>query len=174
MAPPRKRPIGREAKTEEIKRALTHRARIRKNYFKLLEKEGYSVPPPPGAEDKQPSDDEAKDDKEDATEDAHEAKDDDRDDHRPTKHSSDRKNHVHPDRKRGPLNYEERARRAKQRKQEQRQQALEHVKYRREQIATRDRERERKKERVSMRTKSGQPKMGPRITNLLDKIRNDQ
>ena len=30
----------REAKSQDIKRALTHRARLRKNYFKLLEKEG--------------------------------------------------------------------------------------------------------------------------------------
>lgn len=28
----------REAKSQDIKRALTHRARLRKNYFKLLEK----------------------------------------------------------------------------------------------------------------------------------------
>lgn len=31
---------GKEGKTEEIRRALTHRANLRKNYFKLLKKEG--------------------------------------------------------------------------------------------------------------------------------------
>lgn len=36
-----------------------------------------------------------------------------------------------------------------------------------------NRDRERKKERISKRTKSGQPLMGPRINNLLDKIKNE-
>lgn len=35
---------GKEGKTEEIRRALTHRANLRKNYFKLLKKEGLDVP----------------------------------------------------------------------------------------------------------------------------------
>lgn len=35
---------GKEGKTEEIKRALGHRARLRKKYFKLLAKEGDELP----------------------------------------------------------------------------------------------------------------------------------
>ena len=35
---------GREGKTEEIKRALGHRARLRKQYFKILRNEGEDIP----------------------------------------------------------------------------------------------------------------------------------
>ncbi|GME68289.1 unnamed protein product [[Candida] boidinii] len=40
----KKQYIGRETKTNDIKRALTHRARLRKDYFKMLEKENLKSP----------------------------------------------------------------------------------------------------------------------------------
>ena len=70
---PYKRLVGKEAKMHEIKKALTHRARIRKNYFKLLEKEGYQAPEKPKSKHDA---DEADDAKDDAKDEADEAKDD--------------------------------------------------------------------------------------------------
>ncbi|GME91533.1 unnamed protein product [[Candida] boidinii] len=40
----KKQYLGRETKTNDIKRALTHRARLRKDYFKMLEKENLNDP----------------------------------------------------------------------------------------------------------------------------------
>jgi flagellar biosynthesis GTPase FlhF len=121
--------ISREDKNREIKKALVHRARIRKNYFKLLEKEGI--------------------DNEKNTD----------------------INHDKPKNK--PLNFAERAQKVKQRKQEKRKSDLEQVQERRKQIVKKESERLKRKERIEKRTTRGQPLMGPRINNLLDKIKKD-
>lgn len=118
----------RENKNREIKKALTHRARLRKNYFKLLDKEGQPVPlPEPAAEE-------------------------------------------HKQKK---FDYAERAKIAKERKEQARRAKLEEVQERRRTIERKTKERELRKDRVTKTTKRGQPLMGPRINNLLDKIRKD-
>ncbi|ODV78807.1 rRNA processing [Suhomyces tanzawaensis NRRL Y-17324] len=127
--PPKRYVDRKESKSRDIKKALTHRARLRKGYFKLLEQEGESIP----EKDVAKSEERAK----------------------PT------------------MNYAERAKIAKQRKEEQRKEKLERVQDRRKAIEKKDKERELKKLRLSQKTKTGQPLMGPRINNLLEKIRKD-
>ncbi|EGW32073.1 uncharacterized protein SPAPADRAFT_55609 [Spathaspora passalidarum NRRL Y-27907] len=120
------------SKTADIKRALVHRARIRKNYFKLLKEEGRPDPQETQQEQQQ---------------------------------------QVEPKKK--PVNFAERAQLAKQRKEEARAQKLQQVKEKREKLELKKKEREMKKAGFSKHTRTGQPLMGPRINNLLDKIRND-
>jgi ATPase subunit of ABC transporter with duplicated ATPase domains len=72
-----------------------------------------------------------------------------------------------------PLNYVERAKIAKERKEQARKSKLEEVQERRRTIERKSKERELRKERLTKTTKKGQPLMGPRINNLLDKIRKD-
>lgn len=126
--------ISREDKTRDIKKALVHRARIRKNYFKLLDKEGIPV-------DKKGVDevngDEAK------------------------------------TRQNKPMNFSDRSKMVKQRKEEKRKLELQKIQERKQEIAKKDNERIKKRERVEKKTSRGQPLMGPRINNLLDKIRKD-
>jgi hypothetical protein len=126
--------ISREDKTRDIKKALVHRARIRKNYFKLLDKEGIPI-------DKKGVDevngDEAK-----------------------TKQNK-------------PMNFSDRSKMVKQRKEENRKLELQKIQERKQEIAKKDNERIKKRERVEKKTSRGQPLMGPRINNLLDKIRKD-
>ncbi|ODV69062.1 rRNA processing [Hyphopichia burtonii NRRL Y-1933] len=124
-----KKPIKdlREFKSREIKKSLVHRARLRKNYFKLLEKEGESTP----------------------------------------------NDLVEERRQKKPTNFAERSKLAKQKKEERRLKKIEEVRARRQILEKQTRDREKRKESLSKRTRSGQPLMGPRINNLLDKIKED-
>ncbi|EMG47977.1 FYV7 rRNA-processing protein FYV7 [Candida maltosa Xu316] len=125
----------REAKSQDIRRALTHRARLRKNYFKLLEKEGI-----------------------DTTKDEHRNDGDDQEDRKTKKPG---------------INFEERAKIVKQRKEERRRSKLEQVQERISDMETKSKIRALKKEQLKKSTSKGQPLMGPRINNLLDKIKKD-
>ena len=71
------------------------------------------------------------------------------------------------------MNFAERAKIAKERKEHNRQEKLKSIQDRRENIEKKSKERERRKDTLSKKTKSGQPLMGPRINNLLDKIKKD-
>lgn len=132
----------REAKSQDIKRALTHRARLRKNYFKLLEKEGLQ-------ENRRPEDNQNDSNDEDET----------------------RKDRPRPQKK--GINFEERAKIVKQRKEEKRRQKLQRVQEKLTTIETKSKERALRKEQFKKTTTKGQPLMGPRINNLLDKIKKD-
>lgn len=162
-----KKPIKdlREFKNREIKKSLVHRARLRKNYFKLLDKEGV----PQGDED-ETHNEEVEENKEEVEK---------------HKESSGRsraplppqlalsfKAERRPERPK-PMNFAERAKLAKQRKEEQRRKVLDDVRAKREALEKKAHDRERRKESLSKKTRTGQPLMGPRITNLLDKIRNN-
>ncbi|RCK65818.1 rRNA-processing protein FYV7 [Candida viswanathii] len=133
----------REAKSQDIKRALTHRARLRKNYFKLLEKEGLQ-------ESRKPEDDEADNEEQ-----------------------GEEKLKPKPKPKKKGINFEERAKIVKQRKEEKRKQKLERVQEKLNRIETKSKERALRKEQLKKTTTKGQPLMGPRINNLLDKIKKD-
>lgn len=122
----------REAKSQDIKRALTHRARLRKNYFKLLEKEGLQ-------EERKPEDE----------------------------------NDIRPTKKTG-INFEERAAIVKQRKEEKRKFKLASVQAKLEKIESNSKERALKREQLKKSTTKGQPLMGPRINDLLDKIKKNE
>lgn len=131
----------REAKSQDIKRALTHRARLRKNYFKLLEKEGLQ-------ENRKPDDNQNE--------------------------SNDESNeNEKPQLKKKGINFEERSKIVKQRKEEKRKQKLEIVQEKLQRLETNSKERALRKEQLKKTTTKGQPLMGPRINNLLDKIKKD-
>lgn len=186
----RKHLDSRELKSFEIKRALTHRARLRKSYFKLLEKEGE-----PESRD-QPDDTEQRNDIQksitkanpsglsmEALSDSDQQSDIDDPCSPPHKRQSlppqdklhkprpAKQNSIPQDRKQ--LSFAERAKIAKERKDQNRQAKLQEVQDRRRLVELKRRERDLKKTRVTKSTKSGQPLMGPRINNLLDKIKKD-
>lgn len=154
MAPPqhnkgKKRFVDRrEAKSIDIKRALTHRARLRKNYFKLLKHEGLEEQ----SKDKSESLNEGSDDEEN-----YEAK--------------LRQHHESKSKKPKPTSFAERAAIAKQRKAENRHERLQKVQEKLTNVARQEKIRELKKKELSQKTKRGQPVMGPRINNLLEKIK---
>ncbi|CAH2352912.1 rRNA-processing protein Fyv7p [[Candida] railenensis] len=139
----------KEYKSDEIKKSLTHRARLRKNYFKLMEKEGLPI---------------------DKNEDENEAESEN--DNKSESRGNTRREYKKPDSKK-PMNFAERAKLAKERKDLNRREKLESIKNRREVMAQRSKEREFKKERLSKKSRTGQPLMGPRINNLLDKIKSE-
>lgn len=175
----------REFKNQEIKRSLVHRARLRKNYFKLLEKEGGSdklalAHQEQDYEDKNGSDDNVNpDDLDEMNDDGEEGENTE-----PLKASQSqiRRSGPLPDQstagkmakreeRRKPMNFAERARLARERKEQNRQEQLDKVREKREMILESKRIREQKKNSLTQRTKRGQPVMGPRINDLLEKIR---
>lgn len=159
----------RDYKNQEIKRSLVHRARLRKQYFKLLEEEGEAPPAP------------SKKEKAAGSEDEDSQLTDGSDELDSEENTVKLKAPLPPQRappkvapKRKPLNFQERAKLAKDRKEQQREEKLRQVQERRRAIEQKQKERERKKESLSRKTKSGQPVMGPKINDLLDKIRSNQ
>lgn len=142
----------REFKSKEIKKSLIHRARLRKNYFKILEKEG--ITETNNNENKE----EEKGEEKAGNRDVYENKYTD---------SRDAQNSKKP------MNFAERSKMAKERKEQARQDKLKSIQDRKETIEKKSRERERRKENLTKKTKSGQPLMGPRINSLLDKIKKD-
>lgn len=154
---------------------MVHRARLRKNYFKLLVKEGVDAQElSPKEEAASGSEEEEEVDEND--EEAGEAEEVER------VLSAVRRADPLPDQKtagklakqeqrKKPVNLQERARLARERQEERRRQELEKVREKRALIEQSRRDREKKKSSLSQRTKRGQPVMGPRINDLLDKIR---
>lgn len=159
-----KKPIKdlREFKSREIKKSLVQRARIRKNYFKLLEKEG-EAPEAPRETQEQPQDHELESGSDNGAPIRKRAP-------LPPQTVSYRQP---PPPKKKPMNFREKAQMAKERKTEQRQKKLEEIQARRQALERETKKREQRKESLAKRTKSGQPLMGPRINSLLDKIKAD-
>ncbi|GEQ69057.1 hypothetical protein JCM33374_g2728 [Metschnikowia sp. JCM 33374] len=186
----------RDYKSQEIKRSLVHRARLRKNYFKLLEKEGLPAGhehtgTDEGATDK-PEADAASSDEESGSGSGPDEQYPNEERGEPQLSEADsgsgsgsaRKRHgapLPPQKdipktrevvpKRKPLNFAERAKLAKERKEQKREEELRRVQERRRRLEQSQREREQKKLSLSKRTRRGQPVMGPKINDLLDKIR---
>ncbi|KAH3667806.1 hypothetical protein WICMUC_005206 [Wickerhamomyces mucosus] len=73
-----------------------------------------------------------------------------------------------------PLTFQERSKIAKQRKDEQRIAREAEREERWKQIQLKRTQREARKEKLNQKTRSGQPLMGPRIEDLLDKIKKQQ
>lgn len=170
-----KKPIKdlREFKSREIKKSLVHRARLRKNYFKLLEKEGESTSndlvegdEKRAAEEDSGDDDESGSEGEDGTS---------QPGNRVKRNAPLPPQRAPPPerRQKKPTNFAERSKLAKQKKEERRLKKIEEVRARRQILEKQTRDREKRKESLSKRTRSGQPLMGPRINNLLDKIKED-
>lgn len=158
-----KKPIKdlREFKSREIKKSLVQRARIRKNYFKLLEKEGEA----PAPEEEPQENESASEDSGSDTESKSAVK------KRAPLPPQTMSYRQPPPPKKKPMNFHEKARMAKERKTEQRQKKLSEIQARREALERETKKREQRKESLAKRTKSGQPLMGPRINSLLDKIK---
>lgn len=152
----------REYKNQEIKRSLVHRARLRKNYFKLLESEDQTGTSGERNQDSHDSGSENGDEVENTARRLAPLP--------PQKAPPRQKTETKPQPKRT-VNFAERAKLAKERKEKEREEKIRRVQERRQALERQNRERERKKESLSKRTKSGQPVMGPKITDLLDKIR---
>lgn len=165
----------REFKNQEIKRSLVHRARLRKNYFKLLESEGQTTP----ESQKEKQSDEDNEENNDSGSESESEKEE-----LPETSVSKIKSSGPLPPQRGPparaqpkpqpkkvINFAERAKLAKERKEREREEKLRRVRERRQALEQKNKERERKKESLSKRTKTGQPVMGPKINDLLDKIR---
>lgn len=127
----------REKKADDIRRAITHRSRLRKKYFQLLKEEGL---------DESPKVVEAEDGK--------------------SKDKGEKQ-------EKKPMNFAERAKKVKARKEEKRQAKLESVRDKRRRLEESEKRRELVRSRVTQKTTKGQPLMGPKINNLLDKIRKD-
>lgn len=164
----------REFKNQEIKRSLVHRARLRKNYFKLLVKEGVD------AQELSPKEEAASgSEEEEVDENDKEAGEGGevervlgavrRADPLPDQKTAGKL--AKQEQRKRPVNLQERARLARERQEERRRQELEKVREKRALIEQSRRDREKKKRSLSQRTKRGQPVMGPRINALLDKIR---
>ncbi|KAI3403340.1 FYV7 [Candida oxycetoniae] len=164
----------KEVKTADIKRALTHRARLRKNYFKLLKKEGLD------------DDDKVKvggDDKvKVGGDDKVNVGNDDKvnvgnDDKVKVGNNEDGTNTIlkkpPASGKSKSMNFAERTAIAKQRKAKMRQEKLVQVQEKLQNIKEQEKIKQLKKQQLKQRTKYGQPVMGPRINMLLDKIKRD-
>lgn len=123
----------RDFKNKEIKKSLVHRARLRKNYFKLLDKEQ----PQRRQQNEDTGDEDIPQEKQQ-------------------------------------LSYAEKAQIVKERKEQNRKEKLARIQERKNNIERSEKKRERTKEKISRTNKYGQPKMGPRINNLLDKIKKEQ
>lgn len=154
---------GKQGKTDEIRRALTHRARLRKNYFKLLEKEGMDVPERVNNNNSEVSQEDVdKSDKDQGNE----------EDNQPKSEIDIIKEKVQ---NRQALTFQERIILKKDRKEKDKERKMQKT---REKLATmkqKDMKRQRQRERIeSTKTRKGQPLMGPRINSLLEKIRQDK
>lgn len=166
----------REFKSQEIRRSLTHRARLRKGYFKLLEKEGLAPKP---TESKSENDAINKEESSGDEKSTHGDEDDENEQHesRSAKKSGAlvaQEDLVKTAPTRKQLNFAERAKIAKERKQQQKQERLARVQEKRQLLERKEQERIRKSQALQKKTRRGQPVMGPKINDLLDKIRNNQ
>lgn len=175
----------REFKSQEIKKSLVHRARLRKNYFKLLEKEGApETPQLPQDDDTQEAEGSVSELESQENEAGNHFSGSD--DEKVSSQSKIRRSGPLPsqssagkiarkeerrEERRKPMNFAERAKLARERKEHNRQEQLDKVREKRMMIEQSKKARELKKTSLSQRTKKGQPVMGPRITDLLEKIR---
>lgn len=166
---------GKEGKTDEIRKALTHRARLRKNYFKLLEREGLDVPdkePRGDVEDASGSNEQENAEKEDS--------ENEHDDELEKKEEMSKpktqielikekvKNHE-------ALTFQERILIKKDRREKDKQFKMQKTKEKLNTMKEKDYKRQRQTERLqNTKTRKGQPLMGPRINLLLEKIKQDK
>lgn len=148
---------GKQGKTDEIRKALTHRARLRKNYFKLLEKEGMDVPNRDGDVEK----DETKSEE-------NESEDENPDQSTKTSEVDTIKEKV---KNREALSFQERMLLKKDRRQKDKDRKMQKTREKLETMRSKELLRQRQTERIqNTKTRKGQPLMGPRINSLLEKI----
>ncbi|GMG56544.1 unnamed protein product [Ambrosiozyma monospora] len=149
---------GKQGKTDEIKKSLAHRARLRKTYFKMLEKEGIDTSKPvPALETGDDNREKDKDDEEQAD--------------RPKTYNRFERSTE----QRKPLTFQDRVKINQERKQRLRQEKIERTKQTLSEIKTKRSQRAERSKRIKeAKTSKGQPLMGPRINDLLDKIQGNR
>ncbi|CCE87048.1 Piso0_005585 [Millerozyma farinosa CBS 7064] len=151
-----------ELKSKEIKKSLTHRATLRRKYFKMLENEGLSSNAGEAKEREGASGDHE----------SEEASLSEKPEHGESReHEAREKTNVKQTKK--ALPYIERAKKVKELKEKRRQEKLKQIRDQLKASESKTLQRQKEKEILSQKTKRGQPLMGPRINNLLDKIRKD-
>ena len=146
----------REHKVNEIKRSLTHRARLRRNYFKLLEKEGQNNK---SNEQNKGRDGESHGDLIQGT------------GNKQLHNDNDYEEKFQPKKI---VTYGERLEKNKQRKDEARKAKLREVKEAQARVEKRNNEKKKNNIQLSKKTKKGQPVMAPRINQLLEKIKSEK
>lgn len=200
---------------DEIKKALVHRSRIRKAYFKMLEEEGEAVPAKRGRTSEKKQNDGAQEDEYDQGSIGGDSRSEGKSSGESGSEDDDSegesqggffegeastpksnpggisKHHQKPPQKiastaskgrhhasqdpedapRRPMTYAERAALIKARKQEKRVAREAYSEKRREEHERREGLRQTHKRQMTKYTSRGQPKMGPRINRLLDKIK---
>lgn len=159
---------GKQGKTDEIRKALTHRARLRKNYFKLLEREGLDVPSKEGS-----------DIVEEHYRKERAADDNDNDSENETEENEGPKSEIdiikEKVKEHKPLTFQERMALKKSRKELDKQRKMESTKKKIQKMKEENYQRQRQTERIrNTKTRKGQPLMGPRINSLLEKIQQDK
>lgn len=180
----------REFKSQEIKRSLVHRARLRKSYFKLVDAEDQERNS--AKHSREHNHDDNEDSRSEEADSGSEKSDNEEHGenlkasrHARTGTKLEKQDSVYAKESkrqqdqralkqeaRPRLTFAERARIAKERKEHQREEKLQQVQQRRQMLEKRNIERQKHRESLSQRTRRGQPVMGPKITDLLDKIRN--
>lgn len=133
----------KEYKIREIQRNLTKKARLKKKYLKLLKEEGYDVP-----EEKKHTEGPGLTPRELKEQRLEEGK----------RRVDERKEMK-----------KQRKRMQRERAEERRTREMERIRISREKHL----ERERRSQRLTQKTRTGQPLMGPRIEDLLSKIKSD-
>lgn len=131
----------KEHKVRAIQQNITRKARLRKEYFKALKEEGYSVP-----------------------------------EQRESRREVNVKKLKEDKKLEGKKKIDEKKELKRLRKKEQREKAEERRRLEAEKVKTirqKEQEREAKKRKMTKRTRSGQPLMGPKIEDLLSKIKTD-
>ncbi|QEU60542.1 Fyv7 [Kluyveromyces lactis] len=140
MAKVEKKKFTKEYRLKEIQRNLTKKARLKKEYLKVLKDEGYSIPEKPQYEKHDRSSVEAK--------------------------KAFNKQKVRDQREEHKL----RKRTQKEKEQSFKEQEMKRIQLSKEKQVERDR----RAKKLTQRTKRGQPVMGPKINDLLDKINSDE
>lgn len=137
----------KEYRVKQIQKNITKRTRLKKNYFKALKEEGFSAPERPH-DDRQDGDHKHKK--------VRELKEERR---QAGKQKIDEKKQIKKDR----------MQKQREEKEARRQQQLDRI----ETSKAKHLQREQRSKRLTQRTRSGQPLMGPKIEDLLNKIKTD-
>lgn len=162
----RKYTQGKQGKTDEIRRALTRRARLRKNYFKLLEREGLDVP---SKNDNYVEDGENKEMNPTNAETESGEKENNT---QPLSEIDIIKNKV---KNHEALTFAERIALKKDRRERDKEMKMRKTKEKLDTMKKSQMKRQKQTERLqNTKTRRGQPLMGPRINDLLEKIKQNK
>lgn len=137
----------KEFRVKEIQKNITKRTRLKKNYFKALKEEGYSAP-------ERPQNDKDNNDRK----------------HKKVRELKEEKRQA------GKEKFDEKKQLKKDRMQRQREEKEAHRQSQLQRIETskaKHLQREQRTKRLTQKTRSGQPLMGPKILDMLEKIKND-